>query len=107
RLAVRQGRTEVVDLLRSHGARDDATEVDRFLGACVRADRLEAERLLARYPGLLGELTELDHRAIAHAADHGDLPAVQLMLEVGFPLNAPVGDDGASPLHAAAGAGAA
>ena len=29
------------------------------------------------------------------------------MLDLGFPLNAPVGDDGASPLHAAAGAGAA
>ncbi|HET6952097.1 MAG TPA: ankyrin repeat domain-containing protein [Acidimicrobiales bacterium] len=107
RLAVRQGRTEVVDLLRAHGARDDATDVDRFLDACVRADRPAAEQHLARCPGLLGGLTELDHRAIAHAADHGDLPAVALMLDLGFPLDAPVGDDGASPLHAAAGAGAA
>jgi Ankyrin repeats (3 copies) len=107
RLAVRQGRTDVVDLLRLHRAQDDATDVDRFLAACVRADHPEAERHLTRRPGLVDELTDEDHQAIAHAADHGNLPAVQLMLDLGFPLNAPVGDDGASPLHAAAGAGAA
>jgi Ankyrin repeats (3 copies) len=107
RLAVRQGRTDVVDLLRSRGAQDDATDVDRFLAACVRADRPEAERHLTRHPGLVDELSGEDHEAIAHAADHGNLSAVQLMLDLGFPLNAPVGDDGASPLHAAAGAGAA
>jgi ankyrin repeat protein len=107
RLAVRQGQTEVVDRLRSSGAQDDATEVDRFLAACVRADRPEAERHLIRRPRLVDDLADADHKAIAHAADHGDLPAVELMLDLGFPLNAPVGDDGASPLHAAAGAGAA
>lgn len=107
RLAVRQGRIEVVDLLRSRGAQDDATDVDRFLAACVRADRPEAERHLTRHPGLVDELSGEDHEAIAHAADHGNLSAVQLMLDLGFPLNAPVGDDGASPLHAAAGAGGA
>ena len=105
-LAVRQGRTEVVELLRSHDARDDATHVDRFLGACIRADHTGAERHLADQPGLLRELTGKDHRTIAHAADHGDVAAVRLMLDLGFPLNAPVGDDGATPLHAAAGAGA-
>jgi hypothetical protein len=107
RLAVRQGRTEVVDLLASHGARDDATTVDRFLGACVRADRAEADRHLTGHPGLLDELTDRDHRAITHAADHGDVDAVRLMLDLGFPRDATVGDDGATPLHAAAGAGAA
>jgi hypothetical protein len=107
RLAVRQGRTEVVDLLRSRRAGDNATDVDRFLAACVRADRPEAERHLTRRPRLVDELSGEDHEAIAHAADRGNLPAVQLMLDLGFPLNAPVGDDGASPLHAAAAAGAA
>jgi Ankyrin repeats (3 copies) len=107
RLAVRQGRTEVVELLGSHGARDDATDIDRFLGACERGDRAEAERWLAARPGIVGELTGQDHRAIAQAADRGDIGAVRLMLDLEFPLNAPVGDDGATPLHAAAGAGAA
>jgi ankyrin repeat protein len=107
RLALRQGRTEVADLLGSRGAQDDATDIDRFLAACVRADRPEAERHLFRRPGLVDDLTVEDHKAIAHAADHGNLEAVRLMLDLGFPLDAPVGDDGASPLHAAAGAGAA
>jgi ankyrin repeat protein len=107
RLAVRQGQTEVTHRLRSCGAHDDATEIDHFLAACVRADRPEAERHLLHRPGLVDDLTDEDHKAIAHAADRGDVPAVQLMLDLGFPLNAPVGDDGATPLHAAAGAGAA
>ncbi len=106
-LAVRQGRTEVAELLTSHGARDDATDIDRFLGACGRADRAEANRHLAARPGLLAELTDRDHQAITHAADHGHTDAVRLMLDLGFPLNAPGGDDGATPLHAAAAAGAA
>ncbi|HEX6567511.1 MAG TPA: ankyrin repeat domain-containing protein [Acidimicrobiales bacterium] len=107
RLALRQGRTEVVELLRTHGALDDSTHVDGFLAACVRADRADAERQLARHPGLLGELTAEDHRAITHAAEHGDVAALRLMVDVGFPLDASVGDDGATPLHAAASAGSA
>jgi ankyrin repeat protein len=107
RHAVRQGRGELVELLEAHGAQNDATPVDRFLDACVRADRAEAERQLAARPGLLGELTDADHWAIAHAADHGDIDAVRLMLDLGFPRDGTVGDDGATPLHAAAAAGAA
>ena len=106
-LAVRQGRDDLAELLRSHRAQDDTTPVDRFLSACVRADRAEAERRLTEHPGLLATLTADDHRALTHAADHGDVPAVRLMLDLGFPIDAPVGDDGATPLHAAASAGAA
>jgi ankyrin repeat protein len=106
-LAVRQGRGAIVELLGRHGARDDATPVDRFLGACVRADRTDAERQLADRPRLVDELSGDDHGALAHAADHGHVPAVALMLDLGFPLDAPVGDDGATPLHAAAAGGAA
>jgi len=105
-LAVRSGDSELAALLRAHGADDDAADVDRFLGACVRADRAAAEGVLARVPGLRDELTAADYEAITFAADHGDVAAVALMLDLGFPRDAPVGDDGATPLHAAAGAGA-
>ncbi len=105
-LADRLGDTELAATLRAHGADDDATDVDRFLGACARADRTLADRLLARAPELLDVLTEADHAAITHAADRGDVAAVALMLELGFPLHGNLGDDGATPLHAAAGAGA-
>jgi ankyrin repeat protein len=105
-LAVRHGNNAVTALLRAHGAPDDASAVDRFLGACLRADRAAVDRHLHTTPDLVAGLTEADHRAIVQAAEHGNLPAVRLMLDVGFPLNANVGDDGATPLHAAASAGA-
>ncbi|MGH2351479.1 MAG: ankyrin repeat domain-containing protein, partial [Chloroflexota bacterium] len=107
RLAIRHGRTDVAELLRSHGAGDDAAAVDRFLGACVRADRAEAQRRAARRPGLVDALALGDLRAICHAAEHGNVAAVQLMVDLGFPIDANVGDDGATPLHAAAYSGAA
>lgn len=102
RLAVRYGRTDVAELLGSYGARDDADDVDGFLGACVRADRAEAQRRVARRPGLVDELRAGDLQAICDAAEHGNVAAVQLMVDLGFPLDAKVGDDGATPLHAAA-----
>lgn len=105
-VAVRHGSTAVAELLLAHDATDDASNVDRFVGACLRADRAEVERHLHNRPGLVAALSHADHRAIAQAAEHGNLPAVRLMLDVGFPLNANVGDDGATPLHAAASAGA-
>ena len=107
RLAVRRGRTDLADLLGRHGARADATVVDRFLGACMRADRAEAERLLAGAPGLLGRLGDEDRAAIVEAADAGRTRAVLLMLDLGFPLEVHGGSDGATPLHSAAGSGTA
>ncbi len=100
-LAVRHGNTAVTELLRTHGAADDASTVDRFLGACLRADRAEVDSYLGATPGLVAALTDADHRAIAQAAERGDLAAVRLMLDVGFPLNGNVGDDGAMATAAA------
>ncbi len=105
RLAVRNGRTDVADLLVRAGAVDDSTGIDRFLDACLRADRTEANRRLTADPTLLDRLTDADHAAILQAADHGDAPAVRLMLDLGFPLDARGGEDGATPLHLAAAAG--
>lgn len=75
-LAVRQGRTDLAGVLVRFGAHDDSTEVDRILDACLRADRTEAGRTLARHPGLLARLTEADRGAMVHAADQGKLAAV-------------------------------
>jgi len=41
RRAVRAGQAETAALLARHGAPDDSTDVDRFIGACRRADREE------------------------------------------------------------------
>src|SRR5262245_6709512 len=100
-LATAAGRTDVADLLRRHGAADTATAVDRFLSACRRADRVDAERLLEADPGLLGGLPDEERAALFRAAEYGATAAVGLMLELGFPLETR-GDDGGTALHAAA-----
>lgn len=107
RMAVRSGRTDVAELLLRSNARDETTNVDRFLEACLDARREEAERLLAGDEDLRERLTAADHAAIVYAADHGNAPAVALMLDLGFPINIAGGGLGETPLHAAAAAGSA
>src|SRR5262249_26375907 len=92
--------------LRAGGADETATDVDRFLSACLRADRAEARRRLDDDPGLLDRLQDHERAALFRAAEAGDTAAVALMLDLGFPA-APRGDDGGTALHAAAFAGSA
>jgi hypothetical protein len=108
RLAVGQGRPDLAALLRRRGARDDATDIDRFLSACLRTDRAEAQRQLVDQPGLLDRLTPAEQgRAIVQAAEAGNTAAVALMLDLGFPVGLRAGDEGSTALHAAAYAGSA
>jgi ankyrin repeat protein len=106
RLAAAAGRTDLCDLLRTHGADNEAAAVDVFLSACLRADRDEAQRRLADDPGLLEHLGELEHAALVRAAKTGHSEAVELMLDLGFPIESR-GDDGGTALHVAAYAGSA
>ncbi|MGH2410982.1 MAG: ankyrin repeat domain-containing protein, partial [Chloroflexota bacterium] len=105
-MAARQGRTEVVEMLKQSGARDDRTETDDFLSACMQADRTGAKELLSRSPELLSRLTDEDHGALVTAAGTGNVEAVRLMLAFGFPVNVRAGDDGGTALHAATVCGA-
>lgn len=101
RLAVRAGRTEAAGRLRARGAVDDVTDLDRFLGACLSADRDTAQRLLAEHPDLPGRLNARDRTAIHEAARARSAEALALMLELGFGHQ--VRDEsGEQPLHAAA-----
>jgi len=106
RIAVRQGRIDIADLLARYGARDDTTDADRFLLACRQGNPAEAERLLRATPGLPGLLGDDGQAALVDAAGHGQAEAVRLMLDAGIPLDAR-GQDGATPLHAAALSGSA
>lgn len=107
RLAMRQGRIDVAEMLARHGARDHATEIDRFLAACVHADRGQAQRLLRDHPDLLGRLSDEDRSAVIDAAEFGNIEAVRLMLQVGFPVNVRGGEHECTPLHTAALSGSA
>jgi ankyrin repeat protein len=101
RRAVRAGQAETAALLVRHGAPDDSTDVDRFIGAGRRADRAAAEQLLAEHPDLPGRLTGDDRAAVAEAAGSAPAAAVALMLDLGFSPGDRNGF-GEQPLHTAA-----
>jgi ankyrin repeat protein len=100
-LAARLGRADLTRLVRSYGGDPDVNEVDLFLSACLNADRLAAQRALDRKRVSLAQLNEEDYAVVFRAAEAGNTAAVDLMLDVGFPVDAR-GDDGGTPLHAAA-----
>ena len=105
RRAVRAGHHEVVAVLLSRGVIDDATHIDRFLGASARSDRLRVELLLSERPDLRDRLSARDRAAIVAVAGGGAAAdAVRLMIELGFSPNAR-NELGETPLHAAAAAG--
>ncbi len=105
RLATALDRSDVVELLARHGARDDRTTIDRLLGACRQADHALATRLVAEHPGLSQQLTAAEAATIVTAAEAGDAKAVALMLEVGLPIDARNDGHGATALHLAAHSG--
>ena len=102
-LAVSKGREDLAELLRRYGASDDASDVDRFLAVCLRADRAAAERLLP------GDLSARERSAaMTRAAETGNTEAMRIMLDLGFPVDTRGGgDDPGTALHAAAYAGSA
>ncbi|GAB3416113.1 ankyrin repeat domain-containing protein [Flindersiella endophytica] len=106
-LAVRHGRADLARLLVGYGARPDATEADLFLSACLNAGRGAAERYVAGGRVRVGWLTDAETAALVEAADQGNVEAVRLMLDLGFPMDARGEVNGATALHTAAGAGSA
>jgi ankyrin repeat protein len=106
-MATAFGRGDVAALLLAHGARDDAAPIDRLLSACLQADEGEVRRQLAQNPGLLDRPAEALGGAIRRGAEAGNAAAVALMLDLGFPVNQPIGEDGGTLLHTAAYSGSA
>jgi ankyrin repeat protein len=104
RNAVRAGRADTAARLRRLGATDGGSDVDQFLGACLRADRQAAEQLLAGHPDLPDRLSDQDRAVIVDAAGSRPPETIAVMLDFGFST-----DDrnrsGERPLHSAAYAG--
>jgi ankyrin repeat protein len=84
RRAVRAGKDDTATRLSSLGVPDDATDVDRFIGACLNADRDKAERLLADHPGLRGQFDDRDRAVIVDAAGSRPAETIALMCDLGF-----------------------
>lgn len=100
-MAIRGGRREVADLLRSHGAPDDdVTPCDELIGACLRLDRDAARAVVSGHPELGHHFSSADFDTLAAAA-RSSLEHLRLMLNVGVPAGGR-GTAGVTALHLAA-----
>lgn len=90
-LAEFNGRSSAAAALRAHGATDELTTEEKFIAACMRGDRAEAERL--RDPSFVARHA----RQFLEAGPH----AVETMLACGFDLMT-TGGMGETALHWAA-----
>src|ERR1051325_1619655 len=96
------GNRAVAEWLLAHGAAPELSDVDRLVSACSRGDRPSAEALLARNPGLKGEITHAPYTSFHQAAERNDLRALEAMLAAGFDPNRPDTTIGKTVLHSAA-----
>jgi ankyrin repeat protein len=100
-IAVRTGNTPVADVLVAYGANvSGVTPADEIIGACRRVDREKARSILRAFPDVLKTIDAETHELLADAAKNNNVPAVRLMLELGFDPGA-LAERGATPLHLA------
>lgn len=102
-VALKKGHTALFDYLF-----DNSDTVTRFLVCCLLARRAEAEAIAANNPGLVASLSSSDLELPARYCWETNLnyEAVELMLDLGFPVAHPETSHGYTPLHNAAWAGA-
>ncbi|MGZ4307221.1 MAG: ankyrin repeat domain-containing protein [Solirubrobacteraceae bacterium] len=97
--AALSGHMDVVSLLLEAGASWEHDQVDEFLAAAMAGDRDDVHRLLAADPGLRERARERQPDQLVRAAEQDSLPAVELLIELGFDVNA---QPRTAPLHEAA-----
>jgi ankyrin repeat protein len=91
-IAERSGYDEAIALLLEHAAHDNRDARDLLIGACARGDRARAEGLVAAHAGLVASLTPADHSNVAAFARAGNRAAVEIMLDLGFDIEAQADD---------------
>ncbi len=95
-VAARHGGRKIYDVLLTRSPLKE-----QFLAACELADDAHAAAVLAERPNLVMELTADDRGQIAAAAFAHNIPALELMLKLGFDVNTR-GGEGFTPVgHAA------
>lgn len=101
-MARRLGQTATAELLATSGAPADVLSAkDEFLAAAAAGDRDCATALVAATPGLVAALGAEDLRLLPDLASLGRHDAVELLIDLGFPV-AVKGDWDASALNQAA-----
>lgn len=94
------GNSAVADWLRAHGAKDELSQLERFVAACARGDRASADAMLRSNPELRGQL-RIEHHLMMHMpAERGDARVLDTMLACGFDPDAR-DHDGVTALHRA------
>jgi ankyrin repeat protein len=97
-LAELHGNEPVAAWLRAHGAKDELSELERFVAACSRGDRTHADAMLASNPQLRSQLRTEHHLMMHVPAERGDAAVLETMLACGFDPNAR-DHDGVTTLH--------
>jgi hypothetical protein len=100
-LAEMHGNADIAAWLLAHGAKDELSEIDRFIAACARADRAGAETMLEARPALRTELRPEHHLMLHRPAESGNAAVLETMLACGFDPDAR-DKDNVTPLHRAA-----
>jgi ankyrin repeat protein len=95
RLAQLHGHTDVAEILAAAGASTDLDEFEEFVAACMRGDRAAA----AARPDLLRHALSRTPNLVNRAAEHGNIAAARLLVDLGFDVNHL---DRTTPLHGAA-----
>jgi ankyrin repeat protein len=103
-VALLKGHDDVFDLLWAKS--DDTT---RLLVSCVLARRADAEAIAARHPGIVSSLPPDDFELLPRYCweTNTNYDAVELMLDLGFPIAHPERSHGYTALHNAAWSGTA
>lgn len=98
-IAFKRGRLELFEFLMGN-----TPPRQKLLVACMLADRPMAEAMVAQFPELIRELDQEDRALLAKCCWETNLnrEAVRLMLDLGFPVDAPESNHGYLPLHNAA-----
>ena len=97
-LAWRMGRPDLCELLAELGARREIGPVDELIGACFAGDRAGAQRLASDHPERVERLRSEFAEALHEAAAEGRSAAVEILLELGVPIDRR-GQMGGTPLH--------
>jgi ankyrin repeat protein/GNAT superfamily N-acetyltransferase len=87
-VAVRSGRGDLAELLASLGAQRRAEPLDELVGACLAADGPTARRLAAEHPEAVRLLRTAEAGLIAGWAANGRREAVEVLLDLGVPVDA-------------------
>jgi ankyrin repeat protein/GNAT superfamily N-acetyltransferase len=99
-IAVHSGRRDLAEALASLGAQRRVEPLDELVGACLAGDAAEAGRLAAEHPDAARLLRSSEADVLARAAGRGQRQAVEVLLDLGVPVDAR-GPMGETPLIAA------